>query len=160
MKKQHIEEFYKQVEQNNCNDIFALSLPMLLINKYLHNSQESFFKTKYDLLHSDIDVLAALYFANNEHTLTPTELYDATVFSSGGMTKVLKKLQERELILKQSSKKDKRSQEVSLSQKGEELIVEGIELSSKKLKDTFCVLKEKEQKELKKILQKLLFSMI
>lgn len=160
MKKQHIEEFYKQVEQNNCNDIFALSLPMLLINKYLHNSQESFFKTKYDLLHSDIDVLAALYFANNEHTLTPTELYDATVFSSGGMTKVLKKLQDRELILKQSSKKDKRSQEVSLSQKGEELIVEGIELSSKKLKDTFCVLKEKEQKELKKILQKLLFSMI
>lgn len=157
MKKQHIEEFYKQVEQNNCNDIFALSLPMLLINKYLHNSQESFFKTKYDLLHSDIDVLAALYFANNEHTLTPTELYDATVFSSGGMTKVLKKLQERELILKQSSKKDKRSQEVSLSQKGEELIVEGIELSSKKLKDTFCVLKEKEQKELKKFYKSFFF---
>jgi DNA-binding MarR family transcriptional regulator len=76
------------------------------------------------------------------------------------MTKVLKKLQERELILKQNSKNDKRSQEVSLSQKGEELIVECIELSSKKLSDNFHILKEKEQKELQKILKKLLFSMI
>ncbi|MGJ0320766.1 MarR family winged helix-turn-helix transcriptional regulator [Aliarcobacter cryaerophilus] len=160
MNKKHIEEFYKQIEQNSCNSIFALSLPMLLINKYLHNSQESFYKTRYDLLHSDIDVLAALYFANDKHTLTPTELYDATIFSSGGMTKVLKKLQERELILKQNSKNDKRSQEVSLSQKGEELIVECIELSSKKLSDNFHILKEKEQKELQKILKKLLFSMI
>lgn len=160
MNKQHIEEFYKQVEDKTCDDIFALYLPMLLINKYLHNQSESFYKTKYDLLHSDIDVLAALYFSNTNYTLTPTELYDATIFSSGGMTKVLKKLQDRGLVFKQSSKNDKRSQEVQLSNKGKELIIECVELSSKRLENSFSILNQKEQNDLKKILSKLIFSMI
>ena len=60
-------------------------------NKHIYNESESFYKTSYDLLHSDIDVLAALYFSNENHSLSPTELYDATIFSSGGMTKVQKK---------------------------------------------------------------------
>ena len=160
MNKKYIDEFYSRVAKDKKHEVFALSLPMFLVNKHIYNESESFYKTSYDLLHSDIDVLAALYFSNENHSLSPTELYDATIFSSGGMTKVLKKLQERELITKQNSKNDKRSQEVSLSQKGEELIVECIELSSKKLSDNFHILKEKEQKELQKILKKLLFSMI
>ncbi len=105
MNKKHIEELYKQIEQNSCNSIFALSLPMLLINKYLHNSQESFYKTR--LRPFCIQILINIYFSNDKHTLTPTHLYYATIFSSGGMTKVLKKLQERGLITNQNSKNDK-----------------------------------------------------
>ena len=87
MNKKYIDEFYSRVAKDKKHEIFALSLPMFLANKYIYNESESFYKTIYDLLHSDIDVLAALYFTNENHSLSPTELYDATIFSSGGMTK-------------------------------------------------------------------------
>ena len=47
-------------------------------------------------MHSHIDVLASLHF--NGNALSPTELYDAMLFSSGGMTKVLKKLEEKGIL--------------------------------------------------------------
>ncbi len=75
MNKKYIDDFYQRVSQNESHEVFTLSLPMLLITKNLHNVSESFFKSNYDLIHSEIDVLAALYFNNIEHSLTPTELY-------------------------------------------------------------------------------------
>ena len=119
-----------------------------------------FYKSKYDLLHSDIDVLAALYFTNLEHSLTPTELYDTTIFSSGGMTKVLKKLEEKNLIKRDISKIDKRKTLVTLTEKGAILIEDCVKNVSLKLKDSFLVLSQKEQKELSKLLSKLIYSMI
>ena len=73
-------------------------------------------KTQYDLLHSHIDVLASLYF--DDKPLSPTDLYDATIFSSGGMTKVLKKLEERELIKREASASDKRSMQPAVDLPG------------------------------------------
>ena len=104
MNKKYIDEFYSRVEKDKKHEIFALSLPMFLANKHIYNESESFYKTSYDLLHSDIDVLAALYFSNENHSLSPTELYDATIFSSGGITKVLKKLEDIEFITRDVSK--------------------------------------------------------
>lgn len=160
MNKKYIDDFYKRVSQNENHEVFTLSLPMLLITKSLHNNSESFFKLNYDLLHSDIDVLAALYFNNINHSLTPTELYDATIFSSGGMTKVLKKLEDRELIKKEVSKNDKRKTFVTLTKKGAALIEDCVEKTSIRLTKSFSILTQKEQKDLKNILSKLLHSMI
>lgn len=160
MNKKYIDDFYQRVSQNRSHEVFTLSLPMLLITKNLYNTSESFFKSNYDLIHSEIDVLAALYFNDINHSLTPTELYDATIFSSGGMTKVLKKLEERELIRRDISKEDKRKIFVSLTQNGVSLIEECIKNTSTRLTESFCVLSQKEQSDLKKILSKLLYSMI
>ena len=158
MNKKHIDEFYNKVE-NDCEyEIFSLSLPLLLLNKYLHNVSENFYKTKYDLIHSDIDVLAALYFTNDNHSLTPTELYDATVFSSGGMTKVLKKLEKRELIFREASKEDKRKFIIKLTKNGEDLINECMNLIKGCLEEFFSPLSKKEQKEMKTMFSKLLYS--
>jgi len=160
MNKKHIEEFYKRIQKEKPYQIFALSLPMLLTTKHLYNQSESFYKTKYDLIHSEIDVLAALYFNNEEHRMTPTELYDAMIFSSGGMTKILKKLQDRKLIIRQRSKKDKRSQDVLITEEGKEIILECVDSTSKRLSDFFNVLNQKEKASLQSILQKLIFSTI
>ncbi len=160
MNKQHLDQFYSRVIQDNNLEIFTLSLPMLLITKNFHNNSENFYKSNYDLLHSDIDVLAALYFTNDKHSLTPTELYDATVFSSGGMTKVLKKLEDRELIKREISKEDKRKTYVTLTKEGVDLLKECIEKTSSRLNDSFKVLNKNEQKDLKRILEKLLYSLI
>ena len=67
MNKKYIDEFYSRVAKDKKHEIFALSLPMFLANKHIYNESESFYKTSYDLLHSDIDVLAALYFSNENH---------------------------------------------------------------------------------------------
>ncbi|QKF73482.1 transcriptional regulator, MarR family [Aliarcobacter faecis] len=160
MNKKYLDDFYQRVSQNECHEVFTLSLPMLLITKSLHNSSEAFFKSNYDLLHSDIDVLAALYFNNIEHSLTPTELYDATIFSSGGMTKVLKKLQDRDLIKRDISKDDKRKTLVTLTQNGILLIEDCVKKTSIRLDDSFSILSSKEQNDLKKILSKLIYSLI
>lgn len=160
MNKRYLDDFYKRVQENKEYDIFTLSLPMFLITKNLQINSDSFYKSKYDLLHSDIDVLAALYFTNLEHSLTPTELYDATIFLSGGMTKVLKKLEEKNLIKRDISKIDKRKTLVTLTEKGAILIEDCVKSVSLKLKDSFLVLSQKEQKELSKLLSKLIYSMI
>jgi DNA-binding MarR family transcriptional regulator len=160
MNKRYLDDFYQRVQENKEYDIFTLSLPMFLITKNLQINSDSFYKSKYDLLHSDIDVLAALYFTNLEHSLTPTELYDATIFSSGGMTKVLKKLEEKNLIKRDISKIDKRKTLVTLTEKGAILIEDCVKNVSLKLKDSFLVLSQKEQKELSKLLSKLIYSMI
>ena len=120
MKRKHIDKFYNTTIKSKEFEVFALSLPITLIHKNMFNDTEHFLKTNYDLLHSHIDVLASLYFDGN--SLSPTDLYDAIVFSSGGMTKVLKKLEERNLIKREASSNDKRSMLISLTQEGKDLI--------------------------------------
>lgn len=77
MNKKYIDDFYNRVSEDKKCEIFALSLPLFLINKDLMVKSENFLKTNYDLLHTDIDVLASLYFNGKDYIMSPTELYDA-----------------------------------------------------------------------------------
>ncbi|WP_323662358.1 MarR family winged helix-turn-helix transcriptional regulator [Aliarcobacter butzleri] len=85
--------------------------------------------------------------------------YDALIFSSGGMTKVLKKLQDRELIKRDSVKNDKRKNLVCLTPKGIELIEEIMDNKASMIEKTFSVLDKKEKENLKSILSKVLYSL-
>lgn len=158
MKKKHIDKFYSSTIKSKEFEIFALSLPITLIHKNMFNESECFFKTRYDLLHSHIDVLASLYF--DDKPLSPTDLYDATIFSSGGMTKVLKKLEERELIKREASSSDKRSMLISLTAQGRELIENCMVEIAKVKEEKFSILTQKEKEDLKNILSKITYSFI
>ena len=158
MKRKHIDKFYSSTVKSKDFEIFALSLPITLIHKNMFNESEHFFKTQYDLLHSHIDVLASLYFDDNP--LSPTDLYDATVFSSGGMTKVLKKLEERDLIKREISSNDKRSTLISLTSSGRDLIESCMIKIAKNKEEKFNVLSKKEKEDLKNILSKITYSFI
>lgn len=92
MKKTNLDNYYENIFKED-REIFALSLPLTLIYKHMFNQNANLLQQKYDLIHSEIDVLASLMF--NGKIMTPTALFEATVFSSGGMTKILKKLQEK-----------------------------------------------------------------
>lgn len=153
MEKKHIEHFFENTAKMDRFELFGLTLPITLIYKNLFNLNEQLFKDKYDLLHSDIDVLAALYF--NGKVLSPTELYDATVFSSGGMTKILKKLESLEYITRVGCENDKRSTLVQLEQKGEKLLLDCLDKITMNRKETFEVLTCEEKDELKRILEKI-----
>lgn len=158
MKRKHIDKFYNTTIKSKEFEVFALSLPITLIHKNMFNDTEHFLKTNYDLLHSHIDVLASLYFDGN--SLSPTDLYDAIVFSSGGMTKVLKKLEERNLIKREASSNDKRSMLISLTQEGKDLIENCMIEVAKQKEKKFSILTQKEKEDLKNILSKLTYSFI
>ena len=158
MKKKHIDKFYNTTIKSKEYEVFALSLPITLIHKNMFNDTEHFLKTNYDLLHSHVDVLASLYFDGN--SLSPTDLYDATVFSSGGMTKVLKKLEERNLIKREASSNDKRSMLISLTDEGRNLIENCMAEIAKQKEEKFSILTQKEKEDLKNILSKITYSFI
>lgn len=156
MNKKYIDEFYNTTAKKPEFEVFSLTLPIALIQKNMFSQTENFLKTKYDLLHSHIDVLASLYF--NGKALSPTELYDAMLFSSGGMTKVLNKLEEKNLIKREPSLNDKRSILICLTKEGENLVQEAILQIAKSKEEMFGVLNEKEKEDLKNILSKVLYS--
>ena len=158
MKRKHIDKFYNTTIKSKEFEVFALSLPITLIHKNMFNDTEHFLKTNYDLLHSHIDVLASLYFDGN--SLSPTDLYDAIVFSSGGRTKVLKKLEERNLIKREASSNDKRSMLISLTQEGKDLIENCMIEVAKQKEKKFSILTQKEKEDLKNILSKITYSFI
>lgn len=106
------------------NDIVYVTLPLMRLSQNLFSKIDSLLESEYQLTHSELDVLASLHSSEEtQHTLSPTKLYEKLVFSSGGMTKVLKKLTDKEFILRLDNKEDKRSKLVQLTPKGKEILV-------------------------------------
>ncbi len=157
MDKQYIEKFFENMKQKEGYDVFNISLPITLIYKHNFNKNEQMFKQKYNLIHSDVDVLASLYFNGKE--LSPTELYSAIIFSSGGMTKILKKLESLGYISRQANPNDKRSMLVKLEDKGEEVLLACLEDLIELKKETYESLTEQEKEDLKRILKKVTLSL-
>lgn len=153
MNKDYIKNCYKNIETNPRYEIFAIGFPFTLIHKTLFNKHENMMKIRYGVNHSEIDVLISLYF--NEYVQSPTELYESTIFSSGGMTKILKKLEENKYVSRIADKKDKRSMLVCLEEKGANLVVEVLEFFITEDEKFFGVLSDEEIESMKKILKKL-----
>ena len=72
----------------------------------------------FDLTPSDYAVLAALRRVGAPYTLAPNELYTALDRSSGGMTKMLKRLEALGLVRRIKNRADKRSKLVRLTAAG------------------------------------------
>lgn len=154
MKQEHLDNFY----HNHLNEelkIFGITLPMTLLYKHLFHEETMVLQERLAIHHSEMDVLAALYF--NGKGMSPTELYEATIFSSGGMTKVLKKLQDKGLIKRLPSEKNKRSMLVYITPDGEQLVGKGLKLLIEKDNRIFDILEAEEKEFLLKIFKKLVY---
>ncbi len=154
MKKEYLDNLYKTTSKEE-SGVLALSLPIALLYKHIFNKNANLLQTNYDLTHSEVDVLAIL---SSYKIMTPTDLYEATIFSSGGMTKILKKLERKQFISRISSDKDKRSKLVKLEPKGEEIFQLCLMDILKIDNQIFSILDKKEKKDFKKILKKLVYS--
>lgn len=76
----------------------------------------------YDLQRADFGVLCTLRRNPAPYCLSPTTLYQSMLFSSGGLTKVLHRLSQAELIERLDNPEDKRSKLVQLTEKGKQLV--------------------------------------
>lgn len=149
-----ITNFYQKHSDGVLPDILLLTLPITLIQKTIYAHAEVYLKEKFDLIHSEVDVLASLY--TNNKVLTPTQLYDLTIFSSGGMTKILKKLEAKGFITREADEKDKRCMLVCLSESGCEIVELVLKEISKECSSYFDVLDQKERELLSSLLKKVL----
>lgn len=70
----------------------------------------------------EFDVLATLRRSGPPYRLKPTELYNSTMISSGGMTARLDRLQKAGLVTRTPDEQDRRALQVSLTDKGKALI--------------------------------------
>ncbi len=71
---------------------------------------------------AEFELMSALRAHPAPHRLTPTDLYDAMLMSSGGLTKLLKGLEARGLVQRPASDGDRRSRPVQLSGEGREVV--------------------------------------
>jgi len=152
-----ITSIYQKHLDGIVTDTSLMTIPITLIQKTIYAYAEVLLKEKFDMIHSEVNVLASLY--TNDRVLSPTQLYDLTIFSSGGMTKLLKRLELKELITRKQDKKDKRCMLVCLTDKGEELIQVVLSDISKECSAFFDVLDEKEKDTFKELLKKVLLNM-
>lgn len=77
---------------------------------------------RHGLTFTEFEILAALRSAPPPHELVPTDLYDAVLISSGGLTKVLHALAAAGLIARVAGRKDRRSKPLRLTAKGKALV--------------------------------------
>lgn len=108
------------------------------------------------LQHADFTVLATLRRSAYPFCLSPTQLYTQMFFSSGGLTKVLGRLEEAGLITREDNPEDKRSKLVKLSQLGKEkveTIMPQLHINDNQILES---LSEKELQQLDKLLDKIL----
>lgn len=151
-----ITNFYNKVDSKELPEVFLMTFPIAVIQKTIFAHADSFLKEKFNLLNSEADVLASLY--THGKVLSPTQLYDLTIFSSGGMTKVLKRLQERDLICRKEDVSDKRCMLVCLTQSGEELIIKSLNEISKECSKYFEAFSDEERELFSTLLKKILLN--
>lgn len=145
----NLSEHYQQYKA-----VVDIGLPLMLVNKLFTERKEKIFSTKYDISTSEFDVLMTLLC--HDKPMSPTNLYEGMIFSSGGMTKLLKKLEEKNLIRRIPSQIDKRSLLVELSKKGKQLVSDAFGDVVKINMEVLDKLEKSEQVTLETILRKLL----
>jgi DNA-binding MarR family transcriptional regulator len=103
----------------------------------------------------EFDVLAALRREGSPYRLTPTELSRALIMTSGGMTKRLNALEERELIRRRPDPNDGRSTAVSLTGEGKRLVDAVLREHTANERHLVSGLSTKERAELARLLESL-----
>lgn len=141
---------------------FENDLDAIATTKRLYHAREIFFGSakqvmeKFSLSAGEYDALGSLRIQGEPYELTPSDICQANMLSSGGLTKVLNHLESRALITRRACTEDQRSRKVQLTQQGKQLIdnvLEEVFTSYRNLMNT--ALSVEEQKILDALLQKI-----
>lgn len=113
----------------------------------------------YQLTFADFEVLMALRMQGKPYELKPSDICRGLFFSSGGVTKILKRLEERAVVTRRINDNDSRSSFIRLSPKGLKLVKDVTERVLEKEEEMVSGLSTEEKKTLDHLLEKLLSSM-
>ena len=111
------------------------------------------------IYYTDLDVLATLRRSGKPYQLTPKQLMESVVITSGAMTALLNRLTKLELIYRAADENDGRISLAGLTEKGKKIIDEAIKKRFDEAKNSIQVLNKKEQEDLSILLKKLLIEL-
>lgn len=111
---------------------------------------------QFGLKPGEVDVLMTLRRSGPPYALTPTELYNSTMISSGGMTARLDRLEKAGLIVRMPHETDRRAVRISLTDDGRDLIDRMLPLHVAAQRQAVAGLSDTEQRALADLLAKLL----
>lgn len=119
---------------------------------YFDQRHQAFFAA-HDLTRADWDILASLRRVGPPYRLSPTELYQALMRSSGGMTHRLGVLERKGLVRRLDDPHDRRGRLVALTRRGKGLVdrVAGEHLDNER--DMLAGLTQRQRSELVKLLR-------
>jgi DNA-binding MarR family transcriptional regulator len=112
--------------------------------------------TQFELHQGEFDVIATLRRSGQPYALTPTELYESLMLSSGAMTSRLDRLENKGLIERGRAPEDRRSILVRLTPAGLALIDKLLPLHVANEQQALSALSQAEQRQLDTLLAKLL----
>lgn len=139
------------------NDILPVVVPFYMFHQNLFTGISKIQEEKYQITNSELDVMRCLYLSNNDdNILSPTKIYGKLMFTSGAITKVLKKLEEKTYIIRIDNKFDKRSKLVQLTTKGSDVCKNALTDVFNYEEKTFSKLSQEELKQYKELTLKLL----
>ncbi|OEF61572.1 MarR family transcriptional regulator [Enterovibrio norvegicus] len=158
MKQDHVDTILAQWQVQrpdlDCSPMGVIGR-MDRVNHLMKLSLEEVFK-QFGLMSSEFDILATLRRAGEP--VTPTEMYQTLMFSSGAMSTRVDGLVKRGLVVRQASETDRRSCLVMLTDEGRTLIDAVVTAHVENEHQMLNVLTEKEQATLASLLRKWLAS--
>ncbi|MFM0010180.1 MarR family winged helix-turn-helix transcriptional regulator [Paraburkholderia sediminicola] len=104
----------------------------------------------------EFDVLATLRRSGDPYMLSPTQLYEAAMISSGGMTNRLDRLERAGLVERLPDPNDRRGKLIALTESGKHVIDETIGRHVANEERLLSVLTPAEQEKLSALLKKLI----
>ena len=110
----------------------------------------------FDILPGDFKVLFRLCTCGSDNSQSPTSLYKNLGLTSGGLTKILHRLEGKGYITRVNNPDDKRSTLVQISPVGKQLTSDLFDKVMKHDQQYFSVLTKEEQKLLNRLFKKLL----
>lgn len=114
---------------------------------------------RFGLQSGEFDVLATLRRSGAPYALTPTELYEATMVTSGAMTARLDRLEKAGLTRRAPHPSDRRGVVVELTAKGRELTDEALTAHVANEHEILAGLTREDREMLAKLLEKLIGSL-
>ncbi|WP_312995473.1 MarR family transcriptional regulator [Achromobacter animicus] len=111
---------------------------------------------QFELHQGEFDVIATLRRSGNPYAMTPTDLHEGLMLSSGAMTSRLDRLERKGLIERVPSPNDRRSTLVRLTPAGLALIDKLLPLHVANEQQALAALTQKEQAQLDGLLAKLI----
>ena len=127
------------------------------LTKYLERALQQTF-SDFGLNVGEFDVLATLRRSGQPYQLTPTELFNTLMVSSGTMTHRIDRLERADLVKRMDDPSDRRGTLIQLTDKGFNAIEKAVEAHVANEHRLLSALDEAERKVLAQLLRKLLIS--
>ncbi|MDF0715624.1 MarR family transcriptional regulator [Muricauda sp. 334s03] len=111
---------------------------------------------EFEIHYTDLDVLATLRRSGSPFELSPKELMQSVLITSGAMTALLDRLTKLGLIYRSPDAMDGRVKKAGLTEKGKDIIDRAIKIRFNEAKDSIACLTKKEKEAFLPLLKKLM----